>query len=63
MEITWSTQNGVDAKYNNYDYSIEKGVYDIEMGEDYVKVFYSIGDTEKEYIIPLWSRMKISRNG
>ncbi len=52
MEITWSTQNGVDAKYNNYDYSIEKGVYDIEMGEDYVKVYYSIGDTEKEYIIP-----------
>ncbi len=52
MEITWSTQNGVDAKYNNYDYSIEKGVYDIEIGEDYVKVYYSIGDTEKEYIIP-----------
>lgn len=52
MEITWSTQNGVDAKYNNYDYSIEKGVYDIELGEDYVKVYYSIGDTEKEYIIP-----------
>ena len=52
MEITWSTQNGVDANYNNYDYSIEKGVYDIEMGEDYVKVYYSIGDTEKEYIIP-----------
>ncbi len=52
MEITWSTQNGVDAKYNNYDYSIAKGVYDIEMGDDYVKVYYSIGDTEKEYIIP-----------
>lgn len=52
MEITWSTQNGVDAKYNNYDYSIEKGVYDIETGDDYVKVYYSIGDTEKEYIIP-----------
>lgn len=52
MEIIWSTQNGVDAKYNNYDYSIEKGVYDIEMGGDYIKVCYSIGDTEKEYIIP-----------
>lgn len=52
MEITWSTQNGVDAKYNNYDYSIEKGVYDIETGDDYIKVYYSIGDTEKEYVIP-----------
>lgn len=52
LALTWSTRAGVDALYNNYDYSIEKGVYDIEVGEDYVKVFYSIGDTEKEYIIP-----------
>ncbi len=52
LALTWSTRTGVDALYNNYDYSIEKGVYDIETGEDYVKVYYSIGDTEKEYIIP-----------
>ncbi|MDE6675019.1 MAG: hypothetical protein K2K19_09460 [Acetatifactor sp.] len=52
LALTWSTQAGVDAPYNNYNYSIEKSVYDIELGEDYVKVYYSIGDTEKEYIIP-----------
>ncbi len=52
VALTWSTQAGVDAQYNNYNYSIQKGVYDIEMGEDYVKVYYSIGDTEKEYVIP-----------
>lgn len=52
LALTWSTQAGVDAQYNNYDYSIEKGVYDIELGEDYVKVYYSVGDTEKEYVIP-----------
>lgn len=52
LALTWSTEAGVDALYNNYDYSIEKGVYDIELGEDYLKVYYSIGDTEKEYIIP-----------
>ncbi len=52
LALTWSTKAGVDAPYNNYDYSIEKGVYDIELGQDYVKVYYSIGDTEKEYIIP-----------
>lgn len=52
MALTWSTRNGVDALYNNYDYSIEKGVYNIETGEDYIKVFYSVGDTEKEFIIP-----------
>ena len=52
LALTWSTQAGVDAQYNNYDYSIEKGVYDIELGGDYVKVYYSVGDTEKEYVIP-----------
>ena len=52
VAMTYSTRNGVDVQYNNYDYSISKGVYEIEMGEDYVKVAYSIGDLEKEYIIP-----------
>lgn len=52
LAMTWSNRTGVDQPYNNFDYSIAKGVYDIEIGEDYVKVYYSIGDTEKEYIIP-----------
>ncbi len=52
LALTWSNRTGVDATYNNYDYSIEKGIYDIEMGGDYVKVYYSIGDVQKEYIIP-----------
>lgn len=50
--ITYSTVNGIDAMYNSCKYSIEKGIYDIETGEDFVKVKYSIGDVEKEYLIP-----------
>ncbi len=50
--LTYSTINGVDTKYNNYAYSMKNGIYDIEQGEDYIKVFYSIGDMEKEYIVP-----------
>lgn len=52
LTLTWSTRAGVDAPYNNYDYSILNSVYDIETGSDYVKVCYTIGDTKKEYIIP-----------
>lgn len=52
MTLTYSTVNGVDTLYNNYTYSMEKGIYDIEQGDDYIKVYYSIGDTEKEYVIP-----------
>lgn len=50
--LTYSTINGVDTLYNNYSYSMEKQIYNIEQGEDYIKVNYTIGDMEKEYIIP-----------
>ena len=50
--LTYSTINGVDTLFNNYRYSIANGIYDIEQGNDYIKVCYSIGDTEKEYVIP-----------
>ena len=52
LSIVWSTKNGVDAEYNNYDYGIKNGLYDIETGENYVKVKYSIGDVDREYYIP-----------
>ena len=52
LSIVWSTKNGVDAEYNNYDYGIKNGLYDIEAGENYVKVKYSIGDVDREYYIP-----------
>lgn len=52
MLLTYSTINGVDTLYNNYTYSMVNGIYEIEKGEDYIKVYYSIGDTEKEFMIP-----------
>lgn len=52
LSIVWSTKNGVDSEYNNYDYGIKNGLYDIEAGENYVKVKYSIGDVDREYYIP-----------
>ncbi len=50
--LTYSTINGVDTLYNNYKYSMENQIYDIEQGDDYIKVTYSIGDVQKEFIIP-----------
>lgn len=52
MLLTYSTINGVDTLYNNYKYSMVNGIYEIEEGEDFIKVNYSIGDTEKVYLIP-----------
>lgn len=56
LSLTYSTKNGVDTVYNNYTYSIKNQIYDIEQGSDdrgeYIKVLYSIGEKEKEYVIP-----------
>lgn len=52
LAMVWSTKNGVDSEYNNYDYGIKNKLYDIEAGADYVKVQYSIGDVDREYYIP-----------
>lgn len=51
--LTYSTINGVNTLYNNYKYSIVSKIYNIEATDEYVKVFYSIGDVDKEYAIPL----------
>lgn len=50
--LTYSTKNGVDTLFNNYFYSIVNKTYEIEQGSDYIKVMYSIGKVEKEYVIP-----------
>ena len=50
--LTYSNSSGVDIPYDNYAYSIERGVYDIEAEEDYIKVYYSIGNVDKEFVIP-----------
>ncbi|MBP5624594.1 MAG: hypothetical protein J6X36_06970, partial [Lachnospiraceae bacterium] len=39
--------------YNNCAYSIEKGIFDIEENKDSIVVNYTIGNTEKEFKIPL----------
>ncbi|MBP3351988.1 MAG: hypothetical protein J6L65_06245 [Lachnospiraceae bacterium] len=50
--LTYSTINGVDTLYNNYKYSMENQIYEIEQGDDYIKINYSIGDVQKEFVIP-----------
>lgn len=51
--LQYSTVNGVKTLYNNFGYSIDRGIYEIETGEDYIKVNYTVGNTEKVFVIPL----------
>lgn len=51
--LTYTTINGVDTLYNNYDFSMVNKLYEVEQGEDYIRIDYSIGDVEREFILPL----------
>ncbi|MCR5330537.1 MAG: hypothetical protein K6E62_05030 [Lachnospiraceae bacterium] len=50
--LNHTTQNGLDTLYDSYSFSTSRGIYDIEQGSDYITVHYSLGDIEREYIIP-----------
>lgn len=50
--MTYGTETGLETVYDAFSYSIEKGIYEVETGEDFVKVNYSIGNVEKTYVIP-----------
>jgi len=54
--MTYSLKTGLTNTYDNFKYSINKGIYDIEQGSDekgeYIRINYSIGNVQREYYIP-----------
>lgn len=52
LSVEYSTTEGINATLNNFEYSIEKGLYEIEEGDGYVKVNYNIGNIGKTFMIP-----------
>lgn len=52
LAMSYSVVTGLETQFNNYEFSIRNGIYEIEAGSDYIRVNYSIGDTEKQFVIP-----------
>lgn len=50
--IKFSTEAGLETSYNSFGFSTSNGIYEIEQGDDYVRVNYSLGNVEKEFTIP-----------
>ncbi|MBR5361104.1 MAG: hypothetical protein IK123_09475, partial [Lachnospiraceae bacterium] len=50
--ISYSVETGLETSFNAYAQSILNGIYEIEQGDDYIRVNYSLGNVEKEYVIP-----------
>lgn len=52
MIVTYGNDAGLDTTFDSYSLSALNGIYDIETGDDYVQVNYSIGKVAKEFVIP-----------
>ncbi len=52
LVMSYNTEAGLETTYDSYNYSVKNGIYDIETGDDYVKINYSLGQVQKEFTIP-----------
>ncbi len=50
--LTHSTDNGTDTVYDNYRYGMENQIYEIIPEGDTIRVNYTVGDVEREFVIP-----------
>ena len=52
LVLSYAIVTGLETVYDSYTYSVKNNIYHVEKDGDTVKVFYSMGSVEKEYIIP-----------
>ena len=50
--LTYREDTGKETPFNAYTHCVDKALYEIESTKDYIKVAYSIGNVDKEFIIP-----------
>lgn len=50
--MSYAVETGLETSYNSFAQSTQNGIYEIEQGDDYIKIDYSMGNVEKEYVIP-----------
>lgn len=50
--LTYSIETGLDTTYDTYTFSVANKIYEIQSDATSIKVFYSLGNIEKEYVIP-----------
>lgn len=50
--MTFRENTGKETPFNTFTHSVDKSIYEIESTKDYIKVAYSIGNIDKEFLIP-----------
>ena len=52
LVMTFNTETGLETTYDASRFSVANGIYDIEQGDDYILVKYTLGEVQKEFVIP-----------
>lgn len=52
LVMSYNTEAGLETTYDSYNYSVKNKIYEVIPGEDQIEVKYSLGQVEKEYVIP-----------
>ncbi|SDA58098.1 hypothetical protein SAMN02910275_01375 [Butyrivibrio sp. INlla18] len=50
--MSYSITQGLETTYNSYAFSAQNGIYEIIPGDNEIRVNYSLGSVQKEFIIP-----------
>ncbi|MCR5771109.1 MAG: hypothetical protein K6G87_07770 [Butyrivibrio sp.] len=52
LVMSFNTEAGLETTYDSYNYSVKNKIYEVIPGDDQIEVKYSLGQVEKEYVIP-----------
>ncbi len=55
--LTYTIKSGLETIYDTKSFSVDNSIYEIKQEGDTVKVFYTLGKVEREYIIPKVKRV------
>ncbi len=50
--LTYSNDAALDTNLDSFSMSAKKGIYEIETGDDFIKVNYTLGKISREYLFP-----------
>ncbi len=50
--MSYSITQGLETTYNSFAFSAQNGIYEIVPGENEIRVNYSLGSVQKEFVIP-----------
>ena len=52
LVMSYSITQGLETTYSSYGFSTNNGIYEIVPGDNEIRVNYSLGNVEKEYVVP-----------